>query len=98
MEVKTRRRFTPEFKSDVVNLIKTGDKSGGEIAQDLEISASVLYRWYKRYTGESHRVPEQFGETDKELRELRKQLADVMEERDILKKAISIFSRQGKSS
>jgi len=67
MEVKKRRRFTPEFKSDAVNLIKTDDKSVGEIAQDLEISASVLYRWHKRYTGESHPVPEQFGETDKEL-------------------------------
>jgi len=98
MEVKKRRRFTPEFKSDVVNLIKTGDKSVCEIAQDLEISASVLYRWYKKYTGENHPAPEKFSETDKELRELRKQLSDVMEERDILKKAISIFSRQGKSS
>jgi len=68
MKVKKRRRFTPEFKSDVGNLIKIGDKSVGEIAQDLEIAAGVLYGWCKRYTGESQPVPEQFGETDEELR------------------------------
>ena len=97
MEVKKRRRFTQEFKEDVVNLIKTGDKSVADISKDLDIAEQILYRWYKKISGEDN--PKQVGvtEKDKELRELRKKLADVEEERDILKKAISIFSKQGKS-
>jgi transposase len=97
MEVQKRRRYTSEFKQDVVNLIKTGDKRISEISRDLEISEAILYRWYKKFTGNGKVDAEKLSEKDKEVRSLRRQLADVMEERDILKKAISIFSKQGKS-
>jgi transposase len=98
MEVKKRRRFTDEFREDVVNLIKTGDKSVAEISKDLDIAEQILYRWYKKFNGTANPKQVELTEKDKELRELRKRLADVEEERDILKKAISIFSKQGKSS
>ena len=98
MEVKKRRKYSLDFKQDVVNMIKTGEKSVAIIAKELEISEPVLYRWYKKFNGDEDPVVEQLTEKDKELRELRRQLADVMEERDILKKAINIFSKQGKSS
>ena len=98
MEVKKRRRFTDEFREDVVNLIKTGDKSVAEISRDLDIAEQILYRWYKKFNGTANPKQVELTEKDKELRELRKRLADVEEERDILKKAISIFSKQGKSS
>ena len=97
MELKKRRRFTDEFREDVVNLIKTGDKSVAEISKDLDIAEQILYRWYKKFSGEEKLKLVDVSEKDKELRELRKKLADVEEERDILKKAISIFSKQGKS-
>ena len=97
MEVKKRRKYSQEFKEDVVNLVKTGDKSVVEIAKDLDISQQMIYRWYKKLNGDGKLNYEEITEKDKELRELRKKLADVEEERDILKKAISIFSKQGKS-
>jgi len=98
MEVKKRKRYSQEFKEDIVNLVKTGDKSVVEIAEDLDISQQMIYRWYKKFNGDENPNHEEITEKDKELRELRRKLADVTEERDILKKAISIFSKQRKSS
>lgn len=98
MEVKRRRKYSREFKEDVVNMIKTGTKRVCEISKDLDLSEPMIYRWYSQYSGEDSPQEKELSEKDKELRALRKQLADVTEERDILKKAIRIFSKQGKSS
>ena len=98
MEIKKRRKYSADFKQDVVNMIKTGDKNIAAISKELDISQTVIYRWYNKLNGDEDPHFEQLTEKDKELRELRRQLADVTEERDILKKAINIFSKQGKSS
>ena len=97
MEVKKRKRYSREYKEDVVNLIKTGEKSISEISEELEISSGILYRWYNKFSGSNTPKEEEITEKDKELRKLRKKLADLEEERDILKKAISIFSKEGKN-
>ncbi len=97
MEVEKRKRYSKEYKEDVVNLIKTGDKSISEISEELEIPIGTLYRWYKKFNGSTNPKEVEITEKDKELRALRKKLADVEEERDILKKAISIFSKEGKN-
>ena len=97
MEVKKRRKYSKEFIEDVVNILKTGDKSVPELSRELEIAEAVLYRWYKKSRGNQETGQEKVVDRDKEIRELRKRLAEVEEERDILKKAVSIFSRQGKS-
>jgi transposase len=94
MEVQRRRKFSKEFKKDVLNMLKTGDKKVPELSKELGISEQVIYRWHKRNDGFSEEE-EKVGDQEKELRELRKRLADVTEERDILKKAVSIFSKQG---
>jgi transposase len=98
MEVKKRRRFTREFKEDVVNIVKTGNKRISYLSKELEISEQLIYRWYKKYSGIETPEEKENTEKDKELRELRRKLADITEERDILKKAISIFSKQGPSN
>lgn len=97
MEIEKRKRYSKEYKEDVVNMIKIGDKSVVELSKDLEISTGLLYRWYKQYNSTDNNREKIFTEKDKELRELRKKLADTEEERDILKKVISIFSKEGKT-
>jgi transposase len=94
MELRRRRKFNKEFKTDVLNMLKTGDKKVSELSKDLGISEQVIYRWYKQDSPKS-KEEEKVSEQEKEVRELRKRLADVTEERDILKKAVSIFSKQG---
>ena len=97
MKVQKRKRYSRDYKEDVVNLIKTGDKSISEISKELDIPSGMLYRWYKKISGSNNPKEVEISEKDKELRILRKKLADVEEERDILKKAINIFSKEGKN-
>jgi transposase len=97
MDIKIRKRYSKEFKEDVVNMLKTGEKSVSVLSRELDIAEGIIYRWYKKSEGKNEMVTEKVGDQDKEIRELRKKLAEIEEERDILKKAVSIFSRQGKS-
>ena len=91
-----RRRFDREFKHEAVKLATRGDKTMTQVALDLGISTNVLSRWKRQLTddyafafpGKGHLKP-----ADEELRRLKKELRDVTEERDILKKALAIFSR-----
>ena len=94
MDVIKRRKFSKEFREDVLNMLKTGDKKVPEISKELGIAEQVIYRWCKKDRPKS-KEEEKVSEQEKELRELRARLADVTEERDILKKAVSIFSKQG---
>jgi len=77
-------------------MLKTGNKSVPELSKELGIAEQVIYRWNKKNNGNYSKEEEKLSEQEKELRELRAKLADVTEERDILKKAVSIFSRQEK--
>lgn len=97
MEVKKRRTYSREFKTDVLNMLKTGNKTVPELSRDLGIAEQVIYRWYKKRNGKDETIPERISDQEKEIRELRAKLADITEERDILKKAISIFSKQENS-
>lgn len=95
MEVQKRRSYSKEFKEDVLNMLKTGNKSVTELSKELGIADQIIYRWYKKSNGRTGIEGEKLNAQEKELRELRSKLADVTEERDILKKAVSIFSKQG---
>lgn len=94
MEVQKRKRYSKEYRQDVINMLKTGSKRISELSEELGIAEGILYRWYKKVNGQND-GEEKVSEQAKELRELRAKLADITEERDILKKAVSIFSKQG---
>ncbi len=95
MTKQTRRKYTCEFKEEAVRLATRGDKSMAQVARDLGISYNVLQNWKRHllddpnsaFPGNGKRKP-----VEEENYLLRKQLADVEEERDILKKALAIFS------
>ena len=96
MEVTERRKFTKEYKLQVVRLVKDEQRKVVELAKELSIAQEVLYRWIRAY----EKNPEIYspGEgkpTEKdEMRRLKKKLADISEENKILKKALAIFSKQ----
>jgi len=101
MEIGKRRRFSKEFKMDVVNMIKLGDKSVLDLSEELGIHNVTLYSWVRKYNEDKEEAFPGEGKlkpSDDEVRKLLRQLADVTEERDILKKAISIFSKDQKKS
>ena len=93
---KRKRKYDKEFKIEAVRLATKGDRSTAEIARDLGIHPNLIYNWRERLTedkdqafpGQGRLKPEA-----EEMRRLKRQLADIQEERDILKKALAIFSR-----
>lgn len=91
MEKKTNnkqrhRKFDAQFKQEALKQVENG-RSVSSVAQGLGISEALLYQWRKR-SGQSS-SPNQ----NSEIELLRKQLKQVETERDILKKALAIFSR-----
>jgi transposase len=91
-----RRTFTQAFKIESVQHVLNSEKTVSQVARDLGIKENNLRRWINEYQEDpEHSFPGQgyFKEPEEELRQLRKKLADVEMERDILKKALAIFSR-----
>lgn len=94
---RERRKFTREFKLNAVELSYTRS-SVVELASELEIRPELLYRWrseFASYQGKSFpgNGNVKMTEEESEVARLKKELADMRMERDILKKAVSIFSK-----
>jgi transposase len=91
-----RRTFTKEFKLESVQFALNSEKPVSQVARDLGIKENNLRRWINEYREDpDYAFPGQgkLKEPEEELHQLRKQLADVTMERDILKKALAIFSK-----
>lgn len=85
-----RRRHDAEFKASALKLIEDG-RSVKDVAEGLGIKESLLYSW----RSQAKKKQGQNGFDDNmELKLLRKRLKEVEQERDILKKALSIFSQK----
>ena len=94
---KTRRRYTKEFKRETVQLAQNRDGQITDVANNLGIHPNMLQRWMKEYGNDpvdSFPGNGNLKAPDEELRQLQKKLRDAEEERDILKKALAIFSKQ----
>ena len=92
---KKRRQFYRAFKVEAESLVTEECRPVSADARDLGIGENLLHRWKQQFTdqqesafiGTGHLNAEQM-----ELRRLQRENADLREERDILKKAISVFS------
>jgi len=94
---KTRKVYDKEFKLMAVNLCYTG-KSATEVGAELGVRSEIISRWKREY--ESNKTGSFSGngnpvltESEKEIARLKKELKETQLERDILKKAVSIFSK-----
>lgn len=92
----SRRKYDAEFKRSAVELSLEAGRTVSEVAEDLGISENMLWRWRKQYReAPVHAFPGngRVNREEQEMRGLRQHLADVTMERDILKKALAIFSK-----
>jgi transposase len=93
---KSQPTYTREFKQQAVILFETSGKSKTQIARDLGISDSALSKWCKEFgergkeafPGKGHQTA-----IEEENRKLKREIEIVRQERDILKKAVSIFAQ-----
>ena len=98
-ETRGRRKYDREFKEDAIRLIVDGGRPVREVARDLGIHENMLSRWKKEYLqdkehsfpGKGHMKPH-----EEELFKLKRKIADLEEDRAILKKALAIFSKRPK--
>jgi transposase len=94
------RKYTEEFKLEALQLLKSTGKSAGQIERDLGITPGLLVKWRNRYQvisqgeNQTHLEVSDFEAAKREIKRLQRQLAEVEEEREILKKTINIFSRK----
>jgi len=86
-----KRQFTKEFKLEAVQLAERGESPLAQIARDLGLHANVLRSWLKLF-GKRADGTRMTPEEREELIRLRREVRRVTEERDILKKAVGIFS------
>jgi transposase len=98
MEKKTRRRFTKEYKAEVVDLIRASDKSVGAICRELDLTETAVRRWLKQAEIDSGQVLSGALTTAEreELSDLRKKVRTLEMEREILKKATAFFAKESR--
>ena len=89
-----RRRYDKEFKQTIVDLLSMSNpKSIDEICLEYQLKKPTVYGWLSDYKSETGAFKdEETLALEQENKRLRKQLKNMKEERDILKKAVSIFS------
>jgi transposase len=95
---RKRRKFTAEYKAEVVKLINASGKSVGQVAQELGLTETSVRAWVKRAEADERRDPNGPLTTEEraEVVRLRRELRTVTMERDFLKKAAAFFARSGK--
>lgn len=85
--------YTEEFKITIVKLAESG-RPTKELSQEYGVGKSTINNWRRAYrTNGNNQVTVEMSSEQKRIHELEKQLADVKLERDILKKAVRIFSK-----
>ena len=94
-----RKVYSKEFKLETIELARTSDKTDSQIEQDLGLSRGCLYNWRKQLEQAGEQAFPGKGKLkadDEYTRKLERELALVRQERDILKKALAIFSQDQK--
>jgi transposase-like protein len=95
---RKRRRFTAEYKAEVVRLVSTSGKSVGQVAKELDLTETSVREWVQQAAIDEKGDPRGplTSEERAELTRLRRELKTVSMERDFLRKAAAFFARSGK--
>jgi transposase len=93
------RHFSREYKRDAVQLVTEKGMPVGKVARELDIHPNLLHLWRRKFMAGGDKAFVGKGRVtaeEAEIKGLRKELEKVKEERDILKKALAVFSKQNK--
>ena len=99
-----RRNYSKAFKIEAVRLLELGEAPAAQVARELGIRRNQLYKWRDEMSakgdaafsgsGRRPRAPRDAETAQEEIARLKRELAEVREERDILKKAAAYFARE----
>ena len=91
---RPRRSFTPEFKAEIVELCRRGDRSVGQVAKDFDLTETAVRAWVNQAQAD---VGERDGLTSDEREEparLRRENRRLREDVDILRRATAFFTKE----
>jgi transposase len=97
---KVRRQYSREFKQEAVRLLETSGRSASELERELGIGKGNLWRWKRKFAADGEDAFPGHGRLtpdEERLRRLERENEILRQERDILKKAIAIFSQPSPS-
>ncbi len=93
----TKQKYDKAFKLNSIELLLSSNKSQAQLSKELGVRQDLLSRWKKEYLLEKEGAFPGKGRLSPEkdhIMKLQKELSEVKMERDILKKAVAIFSRK----
>jgi transposase len=95
---KKKRKYTPEFRAEAIRLVNEGTKSLAQIAREVGVGHQTLWSWvHQAEVDAGGGKPEELTTDERqELARLRRENAQLREEREILKKATAFFAKESK--
>ena len=96
MGIRKRKKYSREFKLEAVRKVLVDDRTPKDVGAEMEIIPSVLCRWVNEFSDDKQEAFPGKGmrkSKDQEIFELKREIEGIREERDILKKALAVFSR-----
>lgn len=88
-------KFTPEFKRDAVELVLSSGRSVNDVARELGLSNETLRSWVNKHREQPDAaVPASPADKDTEIARLRAQVAELQQEKQILRKAAAYFAKE----
>ena len=91
---RSRRSFTPEFKAEIVERCREGDRSIAQVAKDFNLVESAVRRWVEQADIDSGQRDGLTSGEREELRELRRENRRLQADVDLLKRAMAFFAKE----
>ena len=92
-------KFSDDYKEMVIALILEGKKSQTQIAKELRIARSTVFDWMRKYRENPQddiKKALKPSEAELEVKKMKKEIKDLQEENEILKKAAAFFAKNQK--
>lgn len=94
MAKENGKRYDETFKKETVKYILKNNKPVAQIARETGVNTNTLYSWIKKYSKQPEvKAVQTFSTPEAELKAMQKQLRDLEEENEILKKAMHYFAK-----
>ena len=91
---RRRRSFTPEFKAEIVDACRRGDRSVGQVARDFDLTETAVRAWVKQADVDAGRQDGLTTAEREELAALRRENRRLREDVEILKRATAFFVKE----
>jgi transposase len=91
---RPRRSFTPEFKADIVERCRVGDRTIGQVARDFDLTETAVREWVRQAETDAGDRPGLTTEERQELSRLRRENKRLQADVDLLKRATAFFAKE----